>query len=206
MLSRAEIKTRAREALKANYGNVLIAIILYTVVSSLLATVGLGVAALILAGPLAAALSWALLGAYRGCPCGVSEMFSRGFDNVGRKIGGYLWMWLWLFLWLLVFYIPGFVKALSYSMTPFILADMPNVPAKDALKLSMRMMNGHKWDLFVLYLSFFGWILLSSLTFGILTILYVSPYMQLAMAGFYDEVKQDAINRGILVPAEPLPL
>ncbi len=51
------------------------------------------------------------------------------------------------------------------------------------------MMHGHKGELFVLYLSFLGWDLLSLLTFGILEIVYVAPYKAAAVAGFYDAIK-----------------
>ena len=65
----------------------------------------------------------------------------------------------------------------------------------------MRMMQGHKWELFVMQLSFLGWMILGLFTFNLLNILYTIPYMQLSSAGFYASVKQDAIDRGILVPA-----
>ena len=202
MINRAEIKSQAKAALSAQYGNVLGMNILYAVIVAVLSSVTVGIAGFILAGPLTAALSWGMLCFFRGNPCSISEAFSRGFDNVGRKIGGYLWMELWIFLWSLLFFIPGIVKSFSYAMTPYILADMPNVSAKDALRLSMRMMDGHKGELFVFYLSYIGWAILSGFTFGLLHLLYVGPYMQIAAAGFYDEVKQDAVRRGILIPAE----
>lgn len=65
-----------------------------------------------------------------------------------------------------------------------------------------RMMAGNKTDLFVLYLSFLGWALLGALTFGILDVVYVIPYMNTSVAGFYDEVKKDAIAKGIISPIE----
>lgn len=202
MKSRAEIKMQAKQVLRNNYGTALVMTILYAVAMAGLSAVSFGIASVILAGPLAVALGWSMLCLYRGVACGVGDALNRSFDNVGRKIGGYLWMQLWVFLWSLVFIIPGIVKALSYAMTPYILADMPNVSAKDALRLSMRMMDGHKGELFVFYLSYIGWAILSSFTLGLLHLLYVGPYMQIAAAGFYDEVKQDAIRRGILIPAE----
>ncbi len=64
------------------------------------------------------------------------------------------------------------------------------------------MMDGHKMELFVLQLSFIGWALLGVLTLGILNIVYVAPYMNTSVAGFYDEVKKDAIAKGIISPIE----
>ena len=202
MKSRVEIKLQAKAGLMSNYGLALGSTILYMVVGSVLATVGFGVAAVILAGPLFSFVAWAVLCIYRGQPCSIAEAASRSVEEIGRKIGGYLWMELWIFLWSLVFVIPGIVKTYSYAMTPYILTDMPDIPAKEALKLSMRMMRGHKAELFVFHLSFVGWAILSSFTFGLLALLYVGPYMQIATAGFYDEVKQDAVRRGILVSVQ----
>ena len=124
--------------------------------------------------------------------------FKSAFENFGRKLGGYLWMVLFSFLWSLLFFIPGIIKGFSYAMAPYILADCPNVKAKDALKLSMRIMKGHKWELFVFELSFLGWGILSALTFGILEIFYVGPYMQSSYATYYLEVREAALRNGVI--------
>ncbi len=100
---------------------------------------------------------------------------------------------LFTFLWSLLFLIPGIVKSYSYAMTFYILNDRPELSAMDAITESRRIMNGHKLDLFILHLSFIGWILLSILTCGLL-LLYVEPYMQAANAAFYEAIKpRDAV-------------
>ena len=58
----------------------------------------------------------------------------------------------------------------------------------ECIKESKRIMKGRKMDLFVLQLSFIGWILLVCVTFGIAAI-YVYPYMQLAETNFYHRIK-----------------
>jgi len=100
-----------------------------------------------------------------------------------------IWMVFPLILLSLLLLIPMFVKALSYFMTPFILADDPNVKAREALKLSARMTKGCKGQLLVMMLSFIGWGILSALTFGILGIVFVFPYLYLTYAGFYTELR-----------------
>jgi uncharacterized membrane protein len=60
----------------------------------------------------------------------------------------------------------------------------------------MRMTDGYKGDIFVMGLSFFGWELLNGLTFGILGILYVNPYLYTSLAGLYQELKMNALARG----------
>jgi len=124
--------------------------------------------------------------------------FRAGFENYGRKLGGFLWMTLFTFLWMLLFIVPGIVKSFAYALTPYILADCPNVKAKDALKLSMRIMKGKKGSLFGFYLSFIGWGLLTCLTAGILGVFYVTPYLNNSMACWYLEAREDALRNGVI--------
>jgi uncharacterized membrane protein len=140
---------------------------------------------------------------YRGQTATVRGMFENGFSNYGRHIGGMLWMELFIFLWSLLFIIPGIIKYYAYFMTPYILAECPNVPATEALRLSMRMTQGYKGDIFVMQLSFLGWGILSALTFGILGLVYVGPYYSASMAGMYDALKARALTDGV-VSAEEL--
>ena len=83
---------------------------------------------------------------------------------------------MYIFLWSLLFVIPGIVKSYSYSMVDFIKAENPSLPANKAIEMSKIMTDGYICNLFKLYLSFIGWNLLSVLTFGILSILFVNPY------------------------------
>ena len=85
--------------------------------------------------------------------------------------------------------ISAFVKSLSYSMTPFILYDNTEMGTK-AIDLSMKMMKGHKMELFILYLTFIGWGILCIFTLGI-GYFWLVPYINASLAGFYEEVKAD---------------
>ena len=103
---------------------------------------------------------------------------------------------LYTSLWGLLFVIPGIVKYYSYSQAVFIKAEYPDIPAAEALRLSQKMMDGHKADLLYLQLTFLGWFLLSALTYNILGIIYVFPYYHAAMAFAYEEIKAEAISNG----------
>ena len=116
--------------------------------------------------------------------------FTKGV--YGRVTMGYFMMTVYICLWSLLFIIPGIIKSLSYAMLPYIMMDDPNKTWKEALEESKQMMNGHKWDLVKLGLSFFGWILLVCLTWGIL-IVYAGPYMQQAQANFYRALKGEPL-------------
>ena len=159
-----------------------------------------GIALLILTGPLTIGLNYFfvmnVLG--RSDITALTPVTAAFSPNFGRKLGGYLWMMLFVFLWSLLFCIPGIIKSFSYAMTPYILADCPNVKAKDALKLSMRIMKGHKWEFFVFGLSFIGWAILGGLTMGLLNIFYVDPYMNSSLATYYLEVREEALRTGAI--------
>lgn len=134
---------------------------------------------------------------YRSVPLG--ELFSHyKQDRLWSSIGTGVLMRLYIFLWSLLFVIPGIIKSYSYSQTFFIKAENPNIPAGRAIELSKLMMDGHKWDLFYLHLSFIGWSLLSALTLNILGIVYVFPYYYAALAFAYEEIKADAAARGVI--------
>lgn len=134
---------------------------------------------------------------YVGVEASVGGMFSTGFRrDYWRSVGGMLWMRLFIFLWSLLFIIPGIVKSYAYFATPYILAEFPHVNATEALKISMRMTDGYKGDIFVLGLTFIGWNILSAFTFGLLGIFYVNPYYYTAMAGMYQALKINALNNG----------
>lgn len=105
---------------------------------------------------------------------------------------------LFIGLWSLLFIVPGIIKSYDYWAVNYILAVRPDTPYDKALDLSQKMMQGHKMEVFTLGISFFGWYLLATLTCGFLAICYVNPYQSIAMAELYSEIRQDAINRGII--------
>lgn len=94
-----------------------------------------------------------------------------------------------IFLWSLLFIIPGIIKAYEYMMVPYILSENPTLSAEEAKNLSSRMMDGEKFDAFVLGLSFIGWNILSLITFGLLSLFWVNPYFNLTFAELYRAVR-----------------
>ena len=118
--------------------------------------------------------------------------------NYWHKVWGMFLMGLFISLWSLLFLIPGIVKAFSYSMTPFILEERPELSANEAIDHSRAMMRGHKFDLFWLLLSFIGWGFLCLFTFGI-GYLWLVPYVNTSVSAFYEDVKADyEVNGGLI--------
>ena len=105
---------------------------------------------------------------------------------------------IYVWLWGLLFIIPGIVKAYAYSMVPYIIYENPNLTANQAIKMSKKMTDGYKGDLFVLNLSFIGWMMLSVITGGLVGIFWSNPYMGLTHAGAYEDLKWKAIQSGKL--------
>lgn len=94
---------------------------------------------------------------------------------------------LYIALWSLLLVFPGAIASYRYAMTPFILAEHPDMTASDAIKASSDLMAGHKWELFCLDLSFLGWIILCAITAN-LGNLALNPYRSAARASFYREL------------------
>ena len=120
----------------------------------------------------------------------VGNLFRDSFGRWGRKVWGMFLMNFFISLWSLLLIIPGFIKLYAYALTPYILIDNPELSANQAINLSQKMMKGHKFDMFILHLSFIGWIFLSIFTFGI-GLLWLLPYMMTAQAAFYQDVKKE---------------
>ena len=104
---------------------------------------------------------------------------------------------LFIGLWSLLFVIPGVIKAYEYRMVPYLLAEHPEMSSGEIFARSKEMMQGNKWDTFVLDISFVGWVLLSGITFGILYIFWVGPYIAATDAALYHRISgKDTYGNG----------
>jgi uncharacterized membrane protein len=207
MKTRQEIKAIAKQNFSANYwvcvGATVLAFVVIGAASGVSSFVG-GLGALFVAPHMMVGLQYFTLLIYRDSqptPT-IEDMFKTGFSDYGRKLGGMLWMYLFIYLWSMLLVVPGIIKAIAYSFTPYILAEYPNVSATEALKISMRMTKGHKGKIFMMSLSFFGWFLLSGFTLGLVGIFFANPYFYTATAGLYDELKQVALAEGTVTLTE----
>ena len=117
---------------------------------------------------------------------GVGTLFSQ-FHRLGDALTMNLFRAFLIFLGALLLFVPGIILSYSYAMADFILLEDPNCSGSEALRRSRAMMRGHKWDLFMLRLSFIGWSLLAAFTGGIGN-LFLTPYTTVATASFYREL------------------
>ena len=114
------------------------------------------------------------------------DLFSQ-FHRFGQGFAQKFLRILYITLWSLLFVIPGIVKSYAYAMTPFIMAENPEMSANDAITASRELMDGHKGDLFILDLSFIGWGILAAVTCNI-GHLALNPYRNAAYAAFYKDL------------------
>lgn len=146
----------------------------------------LSLAIFLISGTIQLGYAQFLLKQHDGREIAFNDLFSQ-FYRFGQGFAQKFLRGFYVFLWTLLFIIPGIVKSLSYAMTPFIMADHPELSASEAINRSKELMYGHKWDLFVLNLTFIGWGILCILTlnFGFIAL---NPYMNAAHAVFYRQI------------------
>lgn len=128
---------------------------------------------------------------------GIEDIFG-GFNNWLTSFCVYLLMTVFTFLWTLLFIIPGIIKSISYSMSYYILAENPELSASEVINRSKELTQGHKWDIFVTYLSFIGWGILACLTLGI-GYLWLTPYMNITMANVYKQLSDKEVIRDTII-------
>lgn len=124
----------------------------------------------------------------------LNNMSSITFKGYLRSLAAMFLMSLVVGLLTLLLIIPGVIASMAFYLTPYILKDNPELSILDTLRLSRKMMHGHKMQLFCLQLSFIGWGLLNLLTLGIGT-LWLLPYMTTTMAAFYQDLRLQYIMK-----------
>ena len=203
-MSRAQLKEQAKKQLGGNIFSRqwLYFVLVYVIVSVILGVCsGLSwlvigaIALLAVSGPLAYAITTisAKL-AKGGKEVIINDTFSGFTDGrFGQTFLLGLMESIFICLWSLLFVIPGIIKTYAYSMAFFIYNDDNSKSWSQCLKESQELTKGHKWELFVLDLSFIGWYIVGSFIFGIGT-LWVTPYHQATKAQYYESLKGTEVS------------
>jgi len=192
-----ELRDRAWESLRGNYWPLFLVYLIMFVISGATGSISFGVLTL-LTLPMIYAADVAVLNLSRNRVKPQPEcLFSIYRDNFGKAFLVPFLMYLFIYLWTLLLIIPGIIMAYAYSMAIYISNDNPELSAMDAIKKSKELMRGHKWDLFVLDLSFIGWILLAMLTCGF-GLVFLVPYIETAHAEFYRELTDNAVDAQVV--------
>jgi uncharacterized membrane protein len=207
MKTYSDYRAAARESLSGNWKTSVIVMLMIWGITILLSTVigllsldseWLGntvnvIVSILLIVPLQWAFANALLQLVRG-DNNITENTKQSFKtNYRTFVLTYLLMIVILLgIGVVTLLIGTFILAYAYRMVPYLIQEYPELTPREALKLSREMMRGHKWNLFVLDLTFMGWILLTVLTLGIGG-LWLTPYMQTTVAHYYEDLKQATI-------------
>lgn len=129
---------------------------------------------------------------HRGERVQLSDLLS-GFSHIGKCVGLFLWLGFWVSLWCCLLVLPGIVKLYSYSMAFYYLEADPTISIREALNKSKQITQGRKTNLFLLQLSWLGWISLSILTFG-LSLLWLIPYLSLTEYEAFEDFRNQGIT------------
>jgi uncharacterized membrane protein len=182
------LRKQALEVIKGNWTTAIIGFVIY----DFLTTIGSGSGiVLIIGGPLTLGMSYFSLAFVRRKKVEYDLLF-KGFNNFGNSLLAFLFQSFFIVMWSLLLIIPGIIKSISYSMTFFIMADIPNIKPMDAIDMSMEMMDGYKMKYFLLTLFFSLLIILSGILMFI-PLFWIIPYMYITYAEFYEDIKGNTI-------------
>ncbi len=207
-MNRAELKAKAKAQIKGKIGVLFVISLIIGVISgiagwvlSMIPVVGPLATSIIVTPAFALSMIRVYLNLFKGKTPEAKDAFC-GFDDFWSAFKVNFLVGLFTFLWSLLFVIPGIIKALSYSMSLYILAENKGKPALECIHESKAMTEGHKMDLFVLELSFIGWALLGVITFGI-ALIWVLPYIQATYVNVYNSLKPATSEEEIPAAEEP---
>lgn len=189
MRSNREILALARQSLSPHWPLAIGVLVIYNLL--LWGAIGFGewasIVSIILTGPLTLGVAFFALNLVRHNEAKLDFLFD-GFKQFNRSFAAYLLTSLFTILWSLLLLVPGIIAFHRYALTFYILADQPHLSATEAITLSSEWMQGHKVQLFGLYLLFLGLIALSAVTLFI-GLLLILPFWHITMAHFYEEVR-----------------
>lgn len=101
--------------------------------------------------------------------------FTRRYHK--SAMGTLLLMQIYTVLWTLLLIVPGIIKSIEYAMTPFIVADEPELGCNEAIEKSMAMMRGKRWQFFKIILGMIVWMLV-----GVIPCVLLGTYVDEALA------------------------
>ena len=122
----------------------------------------------------------------------------RGEEAIPQNLlDGFVYWWkvilldfvvgMLVFFWSMLFIIPGVIAAYKYRMARYLLLTHPEYSIFECIGMSKAMTQGHKWELFVLDLSFLGWELLAVVPIvGWVLSIWIVPYINTTSVLYYE--------------------
>ena len=201
MLTSKEIKARAWRSLKGRYFEAILVLVIITAVNSIAGDKAHLLGTIFIETVLSIGLANYFIKNTAEKPS-FTAIYSCLTTSYGRNLITMILMYIKVALWSLLLIVPGIIKAIEYSLIPYILAEDPQISCKDAFKKAKALMKGNKWRLCKLILSFTGWFaiwlvvvyigyyLYATYSFSI-ALLFLTPYLSAALAEFYIDVKNN---------------
>lgn len=204
-MDRAYLKSKAKDQLRGRWGLAIITILVsnifinttnllqgFKVILDISPKVSLSfnLITLILGGVISTGLSKFLLNFTTNTEEPKFKDIFSYFNIFFKTLGLFVLIGIIGLLGFILLIIPGIIVTLMYSQSFYILAENPDKGIFQCLEESSRLMYGHKWELFVLELSFIGWWILAGLTLGIGS-LWVEPYQKVTETNFYFKLKYE---------------
>ncbi|HAE0521168.1 MULTISPECIES: DUF975 family protein [unclassified Exiguobacterium] len=195
----SQLKKAAKESLSGRWGFAVLAFLLFSIIQGVpnlfgsdidepSSSIDLVVSLVsILLIPVGVGWTWIAMSIARGEETKVTDLFEP-YGMFLKVVGLAIVQFIFIALWTLLLIIPGIIKSFSYLLTFYILRDEPSIGILEAITRSRQLMDGHKMEAFLLFLSFIGWALLVIVTLG-LAVLWVGPYFSVTLAKFYDRVR-----------------
>ena len=214
MFDRLKYKKEALSALKNNWEQPCLLTIIFALLApvstAVFGRIGLGIGGILSVSIIVTCIR--IIDLASQVPAGITGHESKGKITFSDFLGtleshwlpallGSLWYSMWVILWSLLFFFPGIVKAYSYSMMFYVLAENPKIGAMKAMDISKILTQEHKSDLFMLDLRFLGWAFLSALASG-LGFIWLNPYRVMTKTFAYYDLKKMAIAQNKLSPAD----
>ncbi len=189
-MDRVQLKAQAKEQIKGKIGILFLITIIVGAISGLLSSIPAvgSVASLIITPAFSLSITLIYLNIVNQNLTPIVNDTFKGFNDLWSAFKVYILTSILTALWSLLLIVPGIIKSIEYSMAMYILAENPGKSARECLAESKAMTYGHRMELFILSLSFIGWIFLVGLTFGIAGI-WVIPYMNATFANAYNSLK-----------------
>jgi len=204
MKTNSQIRNDAKSALTGNWGPAILASLVFFLISAAISGTGAAestpyqwvrstplIASILLIGPLAIGYLNSYYNMFINNDTNIiGNAFKQGFNNYWHIVGGWFMYNLFIVLWTCLLIVPGIIMSLAYFAVPFLLVQEPDLSVMEAINKSKAMMKGHKADLFLMCLGFFGMSLVALCTLGIL-FLWLVPYMYTSYASFFKSIKEE---------------
>ena len=143
-------------------------------------------------------LLWTTLWALIAIPVGILYLLIITISGIDATSGITTTLF---FVVLIIGLIPMFIKTIEYSFAFFFVSEFPELGIRKALRHSITITKGHRWDIFVLDLSFIGWFLLGCLSIGV-AFLWILPYYYMTLVNTYHALLQNALEKEIIKPED----